>query len=97
MVSNMSIWLMATVTLNPKHLDSNRNPIDGLKKIFKKNGKDFDESHAEAEMVRTSQTSIRVSICNPDGYVDCIHNSFKDIVKQCPFVQSIHISSNYYF
>lgn len=93
----MSLWLEATVELNLDKLDSSRNPIDKLKAIFKKNGKDFDESHAEAEMVRTSQTSIRVSICNRHGYVDCIHNSFKDIVKQCPFVQSIHISSNYYF
>ena len=96
MVSNMSIWLMATVTLNPKHLDLNRNPIDGLKKIFKKNGKDFDEDYAEAEMTRKGD-SVEIHICNPDCYVDCIHNSFNDIVKQCPFVQGIHISSNYYF
>ena len=93
----MSLWLEATVELNLDKLDSSRNPIDKLKAIFKKNGKDFDENYSEAEMVKTSQTSIRVLICNPDGYVDCIHNSFKDIVKQCPFVQSIHISSNYYF
>ena len=93
----MSLWLEATVELNLDKLDSSRNPIDKLKAIFKKNGKDFDETHAEAEMVKTSQTSIQVSICNRYGYVDCIHNSFKDIVKQCPFVQSIHITSNYYF
>lgn len=92
----MSIWLIATVDLNPNHLNPKLNPVDGLNKIFKKNGKDFDETYAEAEMIKKGD-QIEIHICNPDGYVDCIHNSFKEMVKSCPYVGSIHITNHYYF
>ena len=95
-VSNMSLWLDATVTLNPKHLDPNRKPTDGLKKVFKKYGKDFDEPHAEAGMTQVGE-KINIHICNPDGYVDCIHNAFKHMVEHCPYVHSIVIDHHYYF
>ena len=92
----MSLWLDATVKLNPEHLDPNRKPVDGLKKVFKKYGKDFDEDHAEAGMIHVGE-KINIHICNPDGYVDCIHNAFKHMVEHCPYVHSIVIDRHYYF
>ena len=92
----MSIWFEAVVHLNPKHLNPKMNPIEGLKKVFKKHGKDFNEPYAEATMVSEGLSSIRISICNPDGYTETIHKALTEMVDKLAFVQYVQIESHYY-
>lgn len=91
----MSIWLDATVTLSSK-IDPSKSPKIGIETIFKKHGIDFNESHFEGCVKRTELNGdILISICNPDGLVDAIHASFKEIVKQ-PWVVAINIHQHHY-
>lgn len=91
----MSIWLDADITLNPNHLNPNLSPQSGILKILKDRGLDVEKPYSEMSLTRTSKYVFRLSICNPDGYVDEIHNSFKQLVKQ-PYVQDICILQHHY-
>lgn len=89
----MSIWLDAKVILSSK-VDPSKSPKAGIEDIFKKNGIDFSERHFEGS-VKVTKEAIVISICNPDGYVDEIHQSFKDLVKQ-PWIVTVKIEQHYY-
>ena len=92
----MSIWFEALVHLNPKYLNPKMDPIEGLKKIFKKHGKDFNGIHAEATMVSEKNNTIRISICNPDSYTETIHKALTEIVDKLVFVHYVEIERHYY-
>lgn len=92
----MSIWLEAYVLLNTEKLDPCKNPISSIKQVFKKYGLDFNKPYCEASIKRQDISTIKISICNPDGLTDCVHNSFKQLVKQYPFIQCVRIDRHYY-
>ena len=92
----MSIWFEAVVYLNPKHLNPKMNPIEGLKEIFKKHGKDFNGPHAEATMVSEGLNNIRISICHPDCLTETIHKALTEIVDNLAFVHYVEIERHYY-
>lgn len=92
----MSIWFAAVINLNPDHVHPKMCPKQGILKIFKQQGLDFEAPFSEKSIKLITRGVYKISICNPDGYVDEIHNSLKLLVKQ-PFIQSIYISQHYYF
>lgn len=92
----MSIWFSALIHLNPNHLDPKRDPIQGIKQVFKKHGKDFDAEFPEAEIQRVDKAIIRVSICNPEGYTEVIHKSLTDITNNLAYVQYVDVVRHRY-
>lgn len=92
----MSIWFEAIVALSYEHTDTSKNPVRSIKAMFKKHGMDFNQKHTEGWVKQIGRNGIvQISICNPDGFVDIIHESLKDI-KKFPFVSSISIIRHYY-